>query len=105
MRSFEELFSAHTWIPIRGCPGRFVLRGGPSRLAPRELVGEGFELRESRVQETPDAVIAAPIENGGLISFRKGDGTYIHTLNTVAGFERKLRRLGLYDHESGGSHA
>ncbi|MDP3176533.1 MAG: hypothetical protein Q8M76_01435 [Spirochaetaceae bacterium] len=56
-------------------------------------------MRESIVQAAPDPVIAARIENGGLISFRKDDGTYLHTLNTVAGFERKLGRLRLHDHE------
>ena len=32
---------------------------------------------------------------GGLISFRKDDGRYVHTLNTEEGFARKCRELGI----------
>jgi hypothetical protein len=42
-----------------------------------------------------DPVIVAATEWGGLNSYRKDDGRYIHTLNSVEGFARKCRRLGL----------
>jgi hypothetical protein len=42
-----------------------------------------------------DPVIVAPFEDGGLISYRKADGMFLHTLNTREGFERKLRQLGI----------
>ena len=42
-----------------------------------------------------DPVIVTPFEDGGLISYRKADGTFLHTLNTREGFERKLRQLGI----------
>jgi hypothetical protein len=42
-----------------------------------------------------DTVIITPIENGGIISFRRQDGTYLHTLNTKEGFARKRADLGL----------
>jgi hypothetical protein len=95
MKTFDELFSAYEWAPIRGCPGRFVLRGGPCLIAPRDLVGEGPVLGEHRVEAAPDPVVIARIEGGGLISFRKAEGRYIHTLNSVEGFERKLAKLGI----------
>jgi hypothetical protein len=42
-----------------------------------------------------DPVIVTPLEDGGLISYRKADGMFLHTLNTREGFERKLRQLGI----------
>ena len=42
-----------------------------------------------------DPVIVTPFEDGGLIWYRKADGTFLHTLNTREGFERKLRQLGI----------
>ena len=42
-----------------------------------------------------DPVIVTPFDDGGLISYRKADGTFLHTLNTREGLERKLRQLGI----------
>jgi O-acetyl-ADP-ribose deacetylase (regulator of RNase III) len=95
MKTFEELRSAYSWDPIRNCPGRFLLRGGPCRIRPEEILGPDAELREFRSDEAVDAVVAGGIANGGLISYRKEDGTYLHSLNTVEGYERKLEQLGI----------
>jgi hypothetical protein len=92
---FEELKRGRGWVPIRGCPGRFILGGGPVSLQPEELVGPGCEPKEFRVAGARDAVVAARFAGGGLISYRKPDGTYLHTLNTEEGFERKLAQLGI----------
>jgi hypothetical protein len=42
-----------------------------------------------------DPVIVTPLDDGGLISYRKPDGMFLHTLNTREGLERKLRQLGI----------
>jgi hypothetical protein len=42
-----------------------------------------------------DPVIVTPFEDGGLISYRKADGLFLHTLNTREGLERKSRELGI----------
>ena len=42
-----------------------------------------------------DPVIVTPCDDGGLISYRKADGLFLHTLNTREGLERKLRQLGI----------
>jgi hypothetical protein len=42
-----------------------------------------------------DPVLVARFADGGLISYRRADGTYVHTLNTREGLERKLAQLGL----------
>jgi len=89
-----ELLAAHAWRAIPGCPGRFVLRGGPQPLEPAALVGEA-PLRAFRVAAAPDQVLVAELPDGGLISYRRADGRCIHTLNTAEGFRRKLTQLGI----------
>lgn len=42
-----------------------------------------------------DRVLVWPLKNGGLISYEQPDGYLIHTLNTPAGFGRKLGQLGI----------
>jgi hypothetical protein len=92
---FEELKRGGGWVPIRGCPGRFILRGGPVSLRPEELLGPDCEPKEFRVAGALDVIVVAQFVGGGLISYRKADGTYLHTLNTEEGFERKLAQLGI----------
>lgn len=92
---FEELKSRWAWRPIRNCPGRFILCAGCGTVSPEEMVGPDAELSEFRVERARDTVIVGRIKDGGLISYRKRDGTYLHTLNDAAGFERKLTHLGI----------
>ena len=40
-------------------------------------------------------VVVLRFADGGLISYRKADGSYIHTLNTRDGLHRKLAQLGI----------
>ena len=92
---FEEIKSRWNWSPIRNCPGRFVLRGIDKNISPGEIAGDGIQFGEFRVEKAEDKVVVARISGGGLISYQKNDGTFIHTLNTVEGFERKLKQLGI----------
>jgi hypothetical protein len=80
-------------MPIRGCPGRLILRVGAVDLRPEDLVGPACGLKEFRVAGARDAVFVGRFEGGGIISYRKEDGTFLHTLNTEEGFERKLAQL------------
>ena len=93
--NFEELKSGWGWKPIRNCPGRFILHEGDGNLSPEELVGPDVELSEFQVEYARDTVVVGQFGDGGLISYRKKDGTYLHTLNTTPGFERKLAQLGI----------
>lgn len=91
--NFEELQSKWNWSPIRNCPGRFVWRESDKTVSPERLVGTETRLQRFRVEQAKDAVVAVRIDGGGLISYQKEDGTYLHTLNTIEGFERKLSQL------------
>ena len=49
-------------------------------------------VRTSEVARDP--VVIAQLRDGGIISYVKPDGRYLHTLATPEAFERKLRQLG-----------
>ena len=91
--TFDELKSKWSWSPIRDCPGRFVWREDAPPVAPEELVGDEVPLREFCSAKAADTVVVGRFGDGGLISYRKPNGTYRHTLNTVEGFARKLAQL------------
>ena len=94
--TFDTIMSRWQWPPIPNCPGRFVMSQGPSSLAPSEIVSASSGVSsEHAVPAIPDPVVVVPFEDGGLISYRKPDGSFIHTLNTVEGLDRKLRQLGI----------
>ena len=61
-----------------------------------DLVSQGVPIRGSRSEAARDvAVVVALVGGGGLITYEKPDGRQVHTLNTPAGFARKLEQLGL----------
>lgn len=93
--SFEQVFSAWNWQPIRNCPGRYALRGRDPRLTIAAIAGREIEISEYRSGAAPDTVLVAALVGGGLISYRRADGSFVHTLNTEEGFARKLKQLGI----------
>lgn len=93
--SFEQVFSAWNWQPIRNCPGRYALRGADRRLTITAIAGPLIEVSEYRSAAAPDPVLVAVLTGGGLISYRHADGSFVHTLNTQEGFARKLKQLGI----------
>lgn len=84
-----------TCTPIRGCPGRSVLDPAQAGLSPRDLLGPEAEISEHRCAGARDTVLLARLRDGGLLSYRRADGTYRHTLNTPEGWVRKLAQLGI----------
>lgn len=94
---FETLGQLLSWRPIPNCPGRSVLRGGLSSERPADLVGRaGVAIVEERridSAKVTDPVVLIRFSGGGLLSYRKASGGYVHTLNTVEGLERKLMEI------------
>lgn len=87
-----------TWSfkPLRHCPGRYVLTSAEGDVTLRDLLGGDFQSREFQAKAARDTVIVVPLEDAaGLISYRRADGTFVHTLNTPEGFQRKLEQLGI----------
>ncbi len=95
MVTFDQLMSRWAWEAIPNCPGRYKLSGGPSTLLICDLVGCDVELRTYAVPAAKDTVIVAALGDFGIISYKRGDGLFVHTLNTQAGLQRKLLSLGI----------
>ena len=94
--TFGELKNRWGWKPMRGCPGRYILPGTEFNGSPLDLFGTQAKLDEFRVDAAEDPVVLARLtQGGGLISYRRPDGTHVHTLNTEEGFRRKLDQLGI----------
>jgi hypothetical protein len=93
--TFAEIFDRWAWRPIPNCPGRFILDAGPVATPPEGLVPGAKASSEHSSPSARDPVIVTPLDDGGLISYRKAHGTFLHTLNTREGFERKLQQLGI----------
>ena len=64
-------------------------------LSPQELLVDEIKVKEYRVDSARDVVLVVRLEGGGLISYRREDGSFLHTLNTPEGFMRKLLQLGI----------
>jgi hypothetical protein len=95
MNTFDELAAKWELRPIRNCPGRFVLHTSAAELSPGDLLESDVEIQTFNVPTARDTVLVARLRGGGLISYLREDGTYLHTLNTAEGFERKLVDLGI----------
>ena len=95
MITFTQLMKEWSWKPIRGCPGRYILKAAHVDLAPGDLMGADVEVNAFQVPAARDTVVVARLDGGGLISYRRADGAYLHTLNNAEGFERKLLALGI----------
>jgi hypothetical protein len=93
--TFSALFDRWAWRPIPNCPGRYVLAAGPVAMSPEEIATGGSGGSEHETAAARDPVIVTPFDDGGLISYRKMGGTFLHTLNTREGLDRKLRQLGI----------
>ena len=93
--TFDEVWRTGRWEPLRNCPGRYRLLLAESKNPLCQLLGESVRIDEYRIYTARDVVLVAELLDGGMISYRRADGTYLHTLNTAAGFDRKLRQLGI----------
>ena len=92
--TYQSLLEAGEWRAIEGCPGRMVLPGA-REATPQDLLGKAVVVQVFEVHGAPDPVHVGVVRGGGLISYRKPDGQFVHTLNTPEGLARKLEQLGI----------
>ena len=94
--TFEELWQRGVWVPIRDCPGRFVLQGQAPSFGLADLFGCELEILRFPTSAARDCVLVVRLENGGVISYERADGSFLHTLATEEGLGRKLTQLGIH---------
>lgn len=92
---FETLFASLDWTPIPNCPGRYVLKTDRAATPPAMLVGDDATMQQCRSPHAADPIELVLLEDGAVLSYRKPDGRYVHTLNTSEGLARKLAQLAL----------
>ena len=92
--TYAALHAAGPWRALRYCPGRSVWQG-QADLTPADLAGPDVPVQVFRVDRATDPVHVVALPDGGLISYARPDGTFVHTLNTPEGFARKLEDLGI----------
>jgi hypothetical protein len=91
---FEELYSTYKWRSLRNCPGRYALiREERERFIPFYNTLNNVEMYH--VPKAVDTVLVFKLEDGGLISYRKPDGSILHTLGDAFGFRKKMDELGI----------
>ncbi|MCA9454503.1 MAG: hypothetical protein KC587_14740 [Nitrospira sp.] len=59
------------------------------------LLGRACSPQAFSSPQAKDRILVWPLQDGGLITYEQPDGRLIHTLNTPAGFSRKLAQLGI----------
>lgn len=107
----QRLRDLWPWHEIRGCPGRFIVSKIGDEIPPEELIkrimfethgpidnNEQSLVRMKRFerQDQDDVFVAVFLDEtgGGLITFCKKNGSFVHTLNEPSGLMRKLEGLG-----------
>jgi len=94
--TFAETWKLGVWSPIRDCPGRFILQGRLPSLTLRELFGCEPEILRFPTSKARDGVLVVRLQDGGVISYQRPDGSFRHTLATPEGFARKLAQLEIH---------
>ncbi len=97
--TFETAWRRESWRPIPNCPGRFARAEGPTPLPPPDLLGEPLTVTVYPHTTAQHTVVVARFEGGGLISYLRPDGRYLHTLNDADGLARKLLDLEIVTDE------
>ena len=92
--TFQKVFDKWNWKPIRNCPGRYIFAEGVSQLTVGEIAVPDLQVLEFNSEVVPDRVLVMKFDDGGgIISYHKNEGCFLHTLNDDEGLRRKLKQL------------
>ena len=105
----QRLWQLHPWKPIGGCDGRFVLRSEVLSACSLQDLCRDWQIAtctpvlrccEAERDEGADAADCVRfVGGGGMLTYAKRNGVFVHTLNTESGLARKLQSM------RGGAHA
>jgi hypothetical protein len=93
MIGFQEIFEKYPWNPIKNCPGRYVQEGRPRKITVDDPICRNAEILEFETPKAADTVHVVEFPDGGIVSYRKKDRSYVHILCDPEGFKRKLEQL------------
>ena len=92
--TFQKIFEKWNWKPIQNCPGRYIFSAGVSDLTVSDIAASRSPVLEYASQAVPDKFLVMKFDDGGgIISYRKSAGCFLHTLNDADGLARKLSQL------------
>ena len=92
---FNEILARFNWQEIDGCPGRYLLPKGTNELTPSQFLEAEVVVLRFETDKARDKVLVVYFEGGGLLTYAKENGRYLHTLNTETGLARILDKLGI----------
>ena len=100
--ALQALWCYCEWKEIRNCPGRYTVRRRRdlSHWPPERLLAAALGAAAPQTglwrhgSSTNDAIHAVRFAGGGgLLTYARSDGTFVHTLNTESGLLRKIAAL------------
>ena len=97
----QNLWCYCEWKEIRNCPGRYTTRRRDlARWPPERLLAAALGAAAPQTSlwrhssSTSDAIQAVRLAGGGgLLTYARSDGKFVHTLNTESGLLRKIAAL------------
>ena len=96
----QALWCYCEWKEIRNCPGRYTTRRRDlARWPPERLLAAALGAAPQtdlwrHSSSTSDAIHAVRFAGGGgLLTYARADGTFVHTFNTESGLLRKIAAL------------
>ena len=98
----QALWDYCEWKEIRNCPGRYTVRRRRdlARWPPERLLAAALGAAAPQTglwrhgSSTSDAIHAVRFAGGGgLLTYARADGAFVHTLNTESGLLRKIAAL------------
>jgi hypothetical protein len=98
----QKLWEIWKWSEIKNCPGRYVTKSNPqaTEISPTVLLHSldiNCSLNEYLIEGKDLIAISHFDGGGGLLTYLKSDGRFVHTLNTESGLLRKMKALGLLE--------
>lgn len=95
--TFDRLMKKYSWKEIENCPGRYLLIKDDHQhlrfVTPKSFLNDRIDIEIFISDICRDRVHIGQFIDGGLLSYEKSDGTFVHTLNNSTGLQRKINHL------------
>jgi len=100
LMDFEKLFNLYSWKEIANCPGRYLLDKDDNQrlksIPPTVILENQIPIEQFSSDICRDRVHIGKFIDGGLLSYEKSDGSFVHTLNNSSGLQRKMNHLNIH---------